>query len=126
MRKDAIDPIHGWVVIAAQGMAGSMRRIVEEVLDAGYPVVVVDNGSNDATFDEALLGGAMVLRTESPENPQAALQSGIDYALGRGAPYVYTFILGGKHADTFEESERIPVFASASILASSWYTYLRS
>jgi len=105
MRRDAMDPSHGWVVIAAQDMAESVRRVVGDVLESGYPVVVVDNGSLDATFNEALLGGAMVLRKESPENPQAALQRGIDYALERGAPYVYTYILGGENAETPEEVE---------------------
>jgi hypothetical protein len=39
------DPIDGWVVIAAYRMGRRMRGVVEQVRDAGYPVVVVDNGS---------------------------------------------------------------------------------
>jgi glycosyltransferase involved in cell wall biosynthesis len=92
--KDAMDPSDGWVVIAAYRMGHMMRGVVEQVLDAGYPVVVIDNGSADDTFDQAVLGGAIVFRLEHCD-PEAALLNGIDFARKRGAPHVYTFILDG-------------------------------
>jgi glycosyltransferase involved in cell wall biosynthesis len=113
--KDAIDPIDGWVVISAYRMGDKMRGVVEQVLDAGYPVVVVDNGSTDDTFDQAVLGGAIVLRVEHCD-PEAALLNGIDFARKRGAPYVYTFILDGdelpqRKERSIPQAQTAPLFA---------------
>ena len=88
-----MDPINGWVVIAAYKEARAMRRVVERVQSAGYPVVVVDNGSPDATLEEARAGGAFVLRHDVRLEQNAAIQTGIDFACRRGASHVYTFSL---------------------------------
>jgi hypothetical protein len=116
MSKDAMDPIHGWVVIAAFEMGGLMRGVVEHVMTAGYPVVVVDNGSTDSTFDEAVLGGALVLRQNTHGRSDCALEIGTRFARLRGAPHVYTFVLDGKEqsdseADPDREAEYVPSFA---------------
>jgi len=116
MSKDAMDPIHGWVVIAAYEMGGLMRGVIEQVLRAGYPVVVVDNGSSDTTFDEAVLGGAIVLRQNTQGSPDDALEVGIRFARLRGAPHVYTFILDGNQesrdqASPLRDAEYVPSFA---------------
>ena len=95
MSKETMDPIHGWVVIAAYEMGGAMRGVVERVLTAGYPVVVVDNGSSDTTYEDAVLGGAVVLRQNGHGNTDDALEIGTRFARLRGAPYVYTFVLDG-------------------------------
>ena len=111
MSKDAMDPIHGWVVIAAYEMGGLMRGVVEHVLAAGYPVVVVDNGSSDTTFDEAVLGGALALRQNSHGNPDVALEAGSHFARLRGAHHVYTFVLDGrKDADEAAKTPRQPEY----------------
>src|SRR5262249_7724852 len=91
------DGLNAWVVIAAYKEARVLRRVVEEVRNAGYPVVVVDDGSPDATSEEALTGGAVVLRHAVNLGQGAALQTGIDYALLQGADYIYTFDADGQH-----------------------------
>jgi glycosyltransferase involved in cell wall biosynthesis len=60
-------------------------------------VVVVDDGSVDATASSALAAGAVVLRHAVNAGQGAALQTGIDYALARGAAYVATFDADGQH-----------------------------
>jgi glycosyltransferase involved in cell wall biosynthesis len=60
-------------------------------------VVVVDDGSVDATAAAALAAGATVLRHGVNAGQGAALQTGIDYALARGAAYVATFDADGQH-----------------------------
>jgi glycosyltransferase involved in cell wall biosynthesis len=50
------------VIIPALNEAGNIRSLVEEVRSlATVEVIVVDNGSTDATADEAAAGGALVV-----------------------------------------------------------------
>ena len=113
--KDAMDPINGWVVITAHQLGSKMRGIVEQIVDAGYPVVVVDNGSTDETFDQAVLGGGIVLRVDHGD-PEAALLHGIAFATKRGAPHVYTYVLDGDESHqrrerSIPDTEPAPLFA---------------
>jgi polyprenyl-phospho-N-acetylgalactosaminyl synthase len=50
------------VVIPAYNEQSTIRKVVEDVRALGYPVLVVDDGSTDATAIEAEAGGAIVLR----------------------------------------------------------------
>ena len=56
-----------------------------EVRRAGYRVVVVDDGSKDATAAVARGAGATVVPHPFNLGQGAALQTGIDYALAQGA-----------------------------------------
>jgi glycosyltransferase involved in cell wall biosynthesis len=87
-----------WVVIPAYNEAKVLRRVVEEVRRLGPRVVVVDDGSTDATAEGALAGGATVLRHVVNLGQGGALQTGIDYVLAQGAEYVFTFDADGQHA----------------------------
>ncbi|MEO8844391.1 MAG: glycosyltransferase family 2 protein [Kofleriaceae bacterium] len=86
-----------WVVIAAYNEAKVIRDVVSEVVAAGWPVVLVDDGSRDATASEARVPGAIVLVHRINLGQGAALQTGIDYALRRGATSVVTFDADGQH-----------------------------
>ena len=107
-----MDPINGWVVIAAYKEGRAMRRIVEKVQAAGYPVVVVDNGSPDRTFEEARAGGAFVMRHPTRLEANAALQHGIDFAHKRGASHVFTFSLDSENRTPIESPETERSFAA--------------
>jgi len=87
-----------WVVVPAFNEAAVVRRVVEGVRRLGLPVVVIDDGSTDATIEEALAAGATVLRHLINIGQGAALQTGIDYALSQGAEYVCTFDADGQHS----------------------------
>jgi glycosyltransferase involved in cell wall biosynthesis len=84
-------------VIAAYNEATVIGRVVSEVARAGYRVVVVDDGSSDATGRLARHAGATVLRHPFNLGQGAALQTGIDYALEQGAEAVVTFDADGQH-----------------------------
>lgn len=86
-----------WVVVAAYNEAKVIRGVVREVVDLGWPVVVVDDGSKDATVAQAKLGGATVVRHPCNLGQGAALQTGIDYAIRRGARAIVTFDADGQH-----------------------------
>jgi glycosyltransferase involved in cell wall biosynthesis len=97
-----------WVVIAAFNEAAVIRSVVGEVVAAGWPVVVVDDGSRDATAAAARMAGVVVLRHAINLGQGAALQTGIDYALRRGAARIVTFDADGQH-----RVEDIPVVLDA-------------
>ena len=86
-----------WVVIAAYNEGRVIRGVVREVVDAGWSVAVVDDGSRDHTVDEAREGGAIVVRHPVNLGQGAALQTGIDYAIRRGAEAIVTFDADGQH-----------------------------
>jgi len=86
------------VVIAAFNEAQVIRGVVGEVAAQGYPVVVVDDGSRDDTAASARMLGVTVLRHAINLGQGAALQTGIEYALCRGADHIVTFDADGQHA----------------------------
>lgn len=85
------------MVIAAYDEAAVVRRVVAGVVAEGWSVVVVDDGSHDDTAAAARVPGAHVLRHAVNLGQGAALQTGIDFALARGAENVVTFDADGQH-----------------------------
>jgi glycosyltransferase involved in cell wall biosynthesis len=85
-------------VIAAYNEGPAIREVVRGLVAAGVDVVVVDDGSADDTGERARRAGATVLRHELNRGQGAALQTGISYALARGAEIVVTFDADGQHA----------------------------
>ncbi len=97
-----------WVVIAAYNEAAVIERVVASVVADGWSVVVVDDGSRDDTPARARAGGATVLAHAINLGQGAALQTGIDYALRRGAEALVTFDADGQH-----DPAQIPMLADA-------------
>ena len=85
------------VVIPAYNEGTVLSRVVSEVGRAGYTVVVVDDGSTDATADHAHAAGAIVVRHPFNLGQGAALQTGIEYALAHAGQFVVTFDADGQH-----------------------------
>ena len=86
-----------FVVIAAFNESGCVGEVVRDVR-ARYPdVVVVDDGSIDATAGEARNAGAVVLSHAINRGQGAALQTGMEYALDHGAEAIVTFDADGQH-----------------------------
>jgi glycosyltransferase involved in cell wall biosynthesis len=86
-----------WVVIAAYNEAQALGRVLAGLAGLPYRILVVDDGSTDATADVAARAGARVLRHPINLGQGAALQTGVDYALLRGASHVVTFDADGQH-----------------------------
>lgn len=86
-----------WVVIAAFNEGKVIGDVVAEVVRGGWSVVVVDDGSTDHSADTARAAGAVVIRHALNRGQGAALQTGIDYALRRGAHTLVTFDADGQH-----------------------------
>jgi len=86
-----------WIVVAAFNEVGMVGRVVRELLAICPNVVVVDDGSTDGTGEQALTAGAVVVTHVFNLGQGAALQTGLEYALARGAAYVATFDADGQH-----------------------------
>lgn len=86
-----------YVVIPAYNEATAVYDVVRGVRDEFPNVVVVDDGSPDATSAEARRAGANVLRHIINRGQGAALQTGIDYCVRQGAEVVVTFDADGQH-----------------------------
>lgn len=87
-----------WVVVPAYNEGRVLGTVVEELVARGHRVVVVDDGSTDDTPAVARRAGAAVLRHAVNRGQGAALQTGIAYALRRGAEQIVTFDSDGQHA----------------------------
>ncbi|HEX2122654.1 MAG TPA: glycosyltransferase family 2 protein [Thermoanaerobaculia bacterium] len=90
------------VIVPARDAAPTIGRTLDALakqdVDRPYEVIVVDDGSRDATADAARRNGAVVLRHAVNRGQGAALQTGIAYALRRGAEVIVTFDSDGQHA----------------------------
>jgi polyprenyl-phospho-N-acetylgalactosaminyl synthase len=86
-----------FVVVAAYREAEVISETVATLLPEFDNVVVVDDGSSDATAERASAAGAIVLRHPFNLGQGAALQSGITFALENGAGWVATFDADGQH-----------------------------
>lgn len=86
-----------FVVVPAYNEAASIRTVVDQLTTFGYSVVVVDDGSASRLFP--LLEDAPVHYLYHRVNlgQGAALQTGLEYALARGAKYIVTFDADGQH-----------------------------
>lgn len=87
-----------WVVVPAFDEQDRLGPTLA-ALTAHYPhVVVVDDGSRDGTAQAAQRYPVRLLRHAINCGQGAALQTGIEYALSRGAEVIVTFDADGQHA----------------------------
>jgi len=86
-----------FVVVPAFNEEAMVGRVVKSLVGAGFKVVVVDDGSSDGTAAAAERAGAVVLRHVVNRGQGAAIQTGIEFALEKGADLVATFDADGQH-----------------------------
>lgn len=84
------------VIVPAYNEAEVIRSVIERIR-RNWSVLVIDDGSADATADEARAAGAIVLRHCVNRGQGAALQTGIEYARRAGYDSVVTFDADGQH-----------------------------
>ncbi len=87
-----------FIVIPAYRAQDAVGKVVQDLQAKGYgQIVVVDDGSQDATGEAAARAGAVVLTHLVNRGQGAALRTGIAYALQAGADAVVTFDADGQH-----------------------------
>ncbi len=85
------------LILPAYNEAVKIGKVVRQVRDVYANVLVVDDGSTDATGEEARAAGATVVRHPTNRGQGAAIQTGIIYALRCGAWCLVTFDCDGQH-----------------------------
>lgn len=86
-----------WVIVPAFEESAVIAATLRGIRSAVSNIVVVDDGSRDETGLVARSSGAFVVTHPINLGQGAALQTGIDFALRRGAEYLCTFDADGQH-----------------------------
>lgn len=98
MERPAIGvaPIRVAVVIPAFNECQTIGQIVTGVRAYGTPIVV-DDGSHDTTALLAVQAGAQLVKHETNQGYDAALNSGCAYAAAQGFDFILTLDADGQH-----------------------------
>lgn len=95
--RPRLPPASIWIVVAAFNERPAIARVAGDLLACWPNVVVVDDGSTDGTGEAAVRAGATVVRHAVNRGQGAALATGVQYALRRGAAAIVTFDADGQH-----------------------------
>lgn len=92
-------PAHPLIIIAAYNEAENLPHVLADLRASGLPadILVIDDGSRDATADLARESGAAVIRHPANRGYAAAVKSGYRYAAERGYPVACLFDADGQH-----------------------------
>ena len=89
------------VLIPAYNASESLRGVIEGIKDYTLAIVVVDDGSRDATAEIARAAGAQVLRHTRNRGKGTALQTGFRFILNQGYKAIITMDADGQHDPSF-------------------------
>lgn len=89
--------LRGCVIVPAYREGGRIGAVVRGIRGQMADVIVVDDGSDDATALEAEAAGAVVVRHERNKGKGAALETGFQEARERGFAFVITMDGDGQH-----------------------------
>lgn len=89
--------LNTYVIVPVYNEASVVFNVLRSLLSAGYPVIAVDDGSTDDSYDQIVKSGAAACRHLLNLGQGAALQTGITYALSQGAEYLVTFDADAQH-----------------------------
>ncbi len=95
-------------LIPAYNEEKTIAQVVTRTLPHVETVVVIDDGSADATSIEAARAGAVVLKHKVNFGKGAALKTGCEYALQQGAQKIVVLDADGQH-----DPKEIPKFIEA-------------
>ena len=85
------------ILIPAYNESGRIGPLVRKIKSMGFSLIVVDDGSTDATAKEAKASGAEIIRNERNMGKGAALKAGFEYVLKNGYDTVLIMDGDGQH-----------------------------
>jgi NAD(P)-dependent dehydrogenase (short-subunit alcohol dehydrogenase family) len=85
------------LVVPAYNEADTVRSVVRSIGEAGFDVVVIDDGSSDRTAQEAADGGASVIRLPFNLGVGGALRCGFRWAVTNGYSVAVQCDADGQH-----------------------------
>lgn len=88
------------VIIPALNAEPTLPRVVADARSQLEPVLVIDDGSRDATGEVARAAGAVVIRHEKNRGKGGALKTGFAWAMKNGFDGVITLDADGQHLAT--------------------------
>lgn len=97
------------VIIPAYNVEKTLPRVIKGAQKYVEKVIVVDDGSTDATFTKAKEAGAEVLKHEKNEGKGGALRTGLESALEKGFEQIILMDGDGQH-----DPNEIPKFLKAA------------
>jgi glycosyltransferase involved in cell wall biosynthesis len=101
------------VLIPAFNEAGKIAEVVRRIRDVvpDYPILVVNDGSRDATADEARTAGALVVSHPFNMGYGAAIQTGYKYAWANGYDFLVQIDGDGQHDPAYIPALLAPIMA---------------
>ena len=138
-----------YIVIPAHNEQSAIKGVLNDLKSHGYQnIVVVDDFSTDSTAAISQQNSAAVVRHSVNRGQGASLQTGIDYALARGADIIVTFDADGQHSAAeiqdllrpirsheaevalgsrfLSRKSNVPLFKKLALKAGIIFTYLMS
>jgi len=103
------EPFRPWALVPAYQAESTVGAVVRGALAHVATVVVVDDGSSDATGEKARAAGAEVLRRERNGGKGQALRSGLALVLASDATHVAFVDADGQH-----DPEDLPALLAAA------------
>ena len=87
-----------YIIIPAFNEEQVIKGVIKEIQKEGYrQIIVIDDGSEDNTYFEALSNGVIVLRHMLNRGKGAAVKTGIEAGKLLGAQRIITFDADGQH-----------------------------
>lgn len=87
-----------WLIVPLYNEGAVVQEVVRDARETFMNIVCIDDGSSDDSAEQALRGGAVVVKHPINLGQGAALQTGIEFALAQpGAKYFVTFDSDGQH-----------------------------
>lgn len=86
-----------WIVVPAYNESTRIKAAIADLCGKGFQVVVVDDGSRDGTSQSASDLPVWILKHPFNCGQGAAIRTGIEFALSKGATHLVTFDADGQH-----------------------------
>jgi glycosyltransferase involved in cell wall biosynthesis len=86
-----------YIIVPAYNEGPVIAETIRPLLTLGYHIIVIDDGSNDNTYEKACQLPVCVLRHPINLGQGSALRTGTDFALQQGAQAIVHFDADGQH-----------------------------